>query len=500
VSKVTLAADTAWVQNRAPDLSLGVEWRAVEPLALRVGGNEREITAGIGVLAGGAGFDYAFGFPNGRAVRDELGTSHRFSVHFSFGRNVLAGSYRDLAQRREEKRQEIIVQDAGVDRVKVLRRRMEDWDGRMNPETFAQVQAARRSLRTLAFSDPDKSLEAQAYISHFQGRFDQSARLFDRLTELHPRSRRLRRHAEVAHKRQEELGQEQVAIAAAYDKMDAAEREREAIALENRRREIELAAAEAAEQQRAIAGGAGGSTGGTVEESGSVEPEGRTQVAFLPAGQMPAPFPPQLQPARPAIPQQPPARAVPPPVERPAEPLPPPAEEETVPAPEPPARSAEPQPDEQPVPPAQPQPPAAAPAVPTEKPELQEARRQFEAGDYVASHLLTRRVLEQDPTDRVAARQAILTSAVVSAEAAISDPKESVDMARIEREVDRSIMLFERAQALNKRRKREDALLVLEQAILTCPANFMARNLSRQINADIEDERWRKILNDSRRG
>lgn len=494
VSRVTLALDGAITQDRAPDVSAGVEWRAVDPLALRFGANEREITAGVGISLGGAGLNYAFGFPNGRAVRDELGTSHRFSLHLRFGRNVMAGSYRDLARRREALRRDIVMQDIGVDQVKALRRKMARWNGRLDYETFGQVQAARRSLRTLAFTDPEKSLEAQAYVLHFSGRLRESARLFERLTELRPRNRRWRKHAEIARERVLEHP-DPIALAATYDRLAAQDRERLARDIREREKNIRLAAA-AAEAQRETAGGAGAARESAVESRGSVEPEPRetpTQVAFLPPA-LPPPLPPQRQ-------------IAPPPERRPAAPppiSPPPVREpEAKPEPEPEPEQGPRQQRPAPVPP----PAAPEPAVPTVpvvppppavKPEVAEAQRQFAAGDYVESHILTRRVLERDPDDRAAARQAILTNAVVSAQAVLTDPKATIDMKEIARQVDVSMALFDRARRLNGRKRQDEALMLLDEAIATCPANYLARDLSREINLAMEEEKWRKILGDAR--
>ena len=81
ISRLTLAADLSKVGDRSAELSLGAEWKVSGPLALRVGANDREIAAGVGVMAGDLGLDYAFGFPHASVVRDELGESHRLSFH-----------------------------------------------------------------------------------------------------------------------------------------------------------------------------------------------------------------------------------------------------------------------------------------------------------------------------------------------------------------------------------------------------------------------------------
>jgi tetratricopeptide (TPR) repeat protein len=492
--RLTLAADFGFVENRAAELSLGTEWRVSDPLALRIGANDREITAGVGVTAGDLGVDYAFGVPHASVVRTEIGSSHRLSFHLRFGTNVMAGSYRDLASRREEQRQAIIVERRGADQVDVLKERMAHWNGRMDVETFQQVQAARGSLRELAFRDPMELQIAQAYVSHFQGRFQDSARMFDRLVELNPRDRRLRRDAEIALQRAEKnpgLSQ----TAQMYDRMDTADRHR---------REQETQAIARAAEAAAVAGGAGSTQEPAVEErgeaplsSGGAGRSGAQQVAFLPPGALPPAAPPpsirrQAPPPPVAVPREsrpePSPRAQP----RPAEPEVPARPARTGPPAAVPARPAP-----SPAVPPQPTQPEV-PAVPTESPQLQEARRHFEEGDYVESHLATKRILEANPNDRLAARQSMLTSSVVAAQATIVDPKETVNVQEIEGRVDKSLVLFDQGMQLYRKRKRDEAVLIWERAVEVCPANFLARNMIGRVNQELFDEKWNKILNRAR--
>lgn len=488
--RLTLAADVSVLEDRSPELSLGTEWKVSEPLALRVGANDREISAGVGMTAGDLGVDYAFGFPHASVVRTELGSSHRISFHMRFGTNVMSGSYRDLTRRREEQHEEIVREKRGIDHVAELRSRMRDWNGRMDVETFERVQAARASLRELAFTDPLEMLEAQAYVSHFQGHFDESARLFDRLAEENPNDRRIRRDAEIAVQRAERnAGRSRTA--AVYDRMDLADRRRR----EESARQIARAA-----ETAAVAGGAGGAREPAIEERGEEPP----QVAFAPPVAIP-----------------PPVRR-PPPLRRPAEPprdIREPAErrgtETPVPAERPPASRPAPEPDARPeTPPARPEAPAepapetrpatppstpaprqpAAPAAPPPRPELQEARRHFEKGDYVRSHLATRQILEKSPDDRAAARQSMLTGSVVAAQAAILDPQQTVNIPELEARVDKSLALFDRGMTLYRNKNRNDAVLFWERAVDVCPANFLARDMIAQVNEELFDEKWDGIL------
>ncbi|MBV9080102.1 MAG: PorV/PorQ family protein [Elusimicrobia bacterium] len=460
----TLAADIDWVQQTSPELKFGAEWRPAQPIALRVGANDRELTAGFGVSVGDASLDYGFGFLQNDQVRAELGGQQRISFRLAFGSNVMEGSYRDLARRQQEQREQIVMQREGVDHIKPLRQGMDTWDGRMTPEIFELVQAARRSLQELAFTDPFKSLEAQAYISQFQGRFDQSARLFDRLVDLKPRDKTYRRHDALAHARATELPN-RAEVARAYDRMDANERKaREAAA------SAELAFRQAAEragvQQQAAASAAQASpaAGGAGATASEVHGAGRTdqKVAMMP---MPAP---------PLIPRRQLAPPPPAPVQKPIAPAAAPAQKRS----------------------------AAAPAAasPSERPEMAEAKESFEKGDYATAYLTTKKLLEQNPRDREAARQAILTNAMAAAEAEISDPKATVDRKRIEAQVDRSIALYDRGQKLYDGRRRDEAIIVWQEAVTACPANYLAREAIKKVNAELENERWDALLHASRRG
>lgn len=450
LKNLTLAADLSATSGQAAELSLGTEWRVAAPLAFRVGVNDREFAAGFGFTAGDASIDYAFGLPHASVVRDDLGDTQRITFHLKFGSNVMAGSYRDLARREKEQRTELVQAHTGYDNVKVLKDRMRTWNGKLDAETFAQVQAARASLREVAFTDPTRSLEAQAYITQFQGRFVESARLFDRLVRAEPGNRRLEEDDVLAHVRARDLHRGQQ-LAAAYDRLDAAERRRQKQAVELVR----------AAESNAIGGGAGASQETPVRGGGAMKAQ---QVAFLPM-----PMPP-INATRPRI--QRPA----PPVVRP--PVTPPA-----PAVRPaPVRAAP-----RPVPAPPPPPPAA-------RPEIVRAQRSFARGEYVQSHLVTRKLLEANPNDREAARQEILTNAVVAAQATILDPKETVDIPSLQKQVNRSLALYDRGMAFYRAHRREEAEMAWDAAVQACPGNFLARNMLKKAEEEKFNERWDAIL------
>ena len=180
IKRLALSADLSFVGGQNAELSLGTEWRVAEPLALRLGANDREFSAGVGVSAGDLGIDYAFGLPHADIIRNDLGAAHRVSFHLAFGSDVMQGSYLDLTRRRNEQQREIVRERRGVDHLETLRRKMPDWDGKMDVSTFEDVQQVRQSLRQMAFSDPAKADEAQAYVLQFQGQFTESALLFDK--------------------------------------------------------------------------------------------------------------------------------------------------------------------------------------------------------------------------------------------------------------------------------------------------------------------------------
>jgi len=469
--RLTLAADVSLERDRSAELSLGTEWRVSGPLALRVGANDREFTAGMGVSAGDAGIDYAFGMPHADVARDELGDNHRISFHLRFGSNVMAGSYRDLSRRREEQRIEVVHAEVGVDNIQVLKNRMRTWDGKLDATTFSQVQAARRSLRELAFKDQVEALEAQAYITHFQGRLADSVRLFDRALEKQPDDGGLRRDTVLAHER-ERNHPNPGALAAAYDRLDADDR---------RRRETEAYAIARAAEETSVAGGAGSTKEPPVRATGKTDEP--PQVAFLP---IPAPPMTPQRPAieRPAAPPAAPAAPYNPVVEEPA------AAPAAVPAVEEPAKK------EQPAPMAEaPAPSVEASPVPPASADVREARHHFEEGDYVRSHLATKKILEANPNDREAARQAIITNSVVAAQASINEVNDqTVDVPALEQRVDQSLVLFDQGKGFYETKRPDDAEALLERSVQICPANFLARNLLKNIQEDRFNQRWEGIL------
>src|SRR5207253_385083 len=88
VQQLVLASDLSRSEGSSVRLSLGADWLFTPLMALRLGVNETEITAGFGVNLGSFGLDYAFGYPHATQDSQNFGGFHRFGLHLAFGKSA----------------------------------------------------------------------------------------------------------------------------------------------------------------------------------------------------------------------------------------------------------------------------------------------------------------------------------------------------------------------------------------------------------------------------
>lgn len=184
--KLMLVTDVNRTENRSSKISAGGEWSYSPSMALRLGINESEVTAGLGIKIGSLGIDYAFGFQDAVGGVKDLGASHRFGFHYSFGQKA---SDQEVSLRWQKRGQVYLL----------------DLKSHMNAETFEvtdqlekAVTGARQVIRHQGFIRPQDLYSAQGYISFFEGEYERSVQSLGEALVLDPQNDELSRHLEKA--------------------------------------------------------------------------------------------------------------------------------------------------------------------------------------------------------------------------------------------------------------------------------------------------------------
>lgn len=186
LNKLMIAADVNQTEDRGLKTHIGGEWTYNKTLALRVGLNESEVSAGLGIQIGRLGLDYAFGFQDAVGGVSDLGSSHRFGFHFVFGGKV---SDQEVSQRWQRKGQTYLA---------TLKTKMDEEDLVLDNELQKAVVGARQVIRQQGFIRPQDLYAAQGYISFFEGQYERSVQSFGESVVLDPENEDVANHLRKA--------------------------------------------------------------------------------------------------------------------------------------------------------------------------------------------------------------------------------------------------------------------------------------------------------------
>jgi tetratricopeptide (TPR) repeat protein len=181
-----LATDVNKTQDRSVKLHVGTEWKYNPNLLLRVGINESEVTAGLGIKIGRVGVDYAFGFQDAVGGVEDLGSSHRFGFNFHFGGKV---SDQEVSLRWQKKGQ-IALAD--------LRAKMSEENPSHDDKLQKALTSAKQVIRHQGYLRPQDLYAAQGYISFFEGQFERSVQSLGEAAVLDADNLQLKDHLEFA--------------------------------------------------------------------------------------------------------------------------------------------------------------------------------------------------------------------------------------------------------------------------------------------------------------
>lgn len=175
-----VATDLSQTQGRSVKLNLGGEWSFNDLLAFRVGINETEMSAGIGMKFKDWGVDYAFGYQDAAAGLADLGASHRFGVHINFGKRVF------------EQQASVRWQNKGEAVLASLRNKMQNSTAGVTDNSVEKtVDTAKQVISRQGFLKPQDLYEVQGYVSYFEKDYERSVQSLRAALELNPNNQML---------------------------------------------------------------------------------------------------------------------------------------------------------------------------------------------------------------------------------------------------------------------------------------------------------------------
>ena len=181
-----LATDFDQTQGRSVKVHLGGEWAFNQQIALRLGINENEMSAGMGVTLGDLTLDYAFAYHDAAAGITDLGASHRVGFHMAFGRRV---ADQEVSLRWQKK---------GQTHLDALRAIMDAPEKFTETEIEKHVTGARQVVRRQGFLRAQDLYEAQGYVYFFEKEYERSVASLGEASNLEPTNVRMKTHLETA--------------------------------------------------------------------------------------------------------------------------------------------------------------------------------------------------------------------------------------------------------------------------------------------------------------
>lgn len=155
--KWTFATDLDRSEKRSVKIHLGTEYQINKLIALRAGIQEAEVTVGMGFGFKDWGLDYALGYNDAASGFKDLGVSHRFGIHMTFGQKISEQG----ASLKWQKKGELVLE--------LLEQKMDLAQRPPLEETEKLIDLGDKVIQHQGYVKPQNLYRAQGYIYYLKG-------------------------------------------------------------------------------------------------------------------------------------------------------------------------------------------------------------------------------------------------------------------------------------------------------------------------------------------
>jgi|GEM_PF-4368898 len=179
-----IAMDLAKTPDRSLKIYFGTELLFKEMVQFRVGLNESEITAGVGIALGDWNLDYAFGYNDAVKGFDDLGAMHRFGFHVKFGEPI----YEQKGSAR--------LQRLGKTLLAQLTKAMDSPEMKNTVELKKAINQTNAVVRGQGYVKPADLYTARGYLYYFEDQYEKSVQALGEALSFDPENSVLKKHFE----------------------------------------------------------------------------------------------------------------------------------------------------------------------------------------------------------------------------------------------------------------------------------------------------------------